>query len=87
MRVGEAEEDPEGDGRRILENGWESRLWRLEDKHLREGSSVRQFGRPRPLRIRHRRRSGSPIYYSTLYFLMIIAEIPAWDAATLIQRK
>ena len=34
----------------------ESRLWRLEDKHLREGSSVRQFGRPRPLRIRHRRR-------------------------------
>ena len=38
------------------ENGWESRLWRLEDKHLREGSSVRQFGRPRPFRIRHRRR-------------------------------
>ena len=27
------------------------------DKHLREGSSVRQFGRQRPLRIRHRRRS------------------------------
>ena len=25
-------------------------------KHLREGSSVRQFGRPRPLKIRHRRR-------------------------------
>ena len=39
-----------------LANGWESRLWRLEDKHLREGSSVRQFGRPRLLRIRHRRR-------------------------------
>ena len=57
MRVGEAEGDPEGDGRRTLANGWESRLWRLEDKHLREGSSVRQFGRPRPLRIRHRRRS------------------------------
>ena len=56
MRVGGAEGDPEGDGRRTLANGWESRLWRLEDKHLREGSSVRQFGRPRPLRIRHRRR-------------------------------
>ena len=56
MRVGEAEGDPEGDGRRTLANGWESRLRRLEDKHLREGSSVRQFGRPRPLRIRHRRR-------------------------------
>ena len=56
MRVGEAEGDPEGDRRRTLANGWESRLWRLEDKHLREGSSVRQFGRPRPLRIRHRRR-------------------------------
>ena len=56
MRVGEAEGDPEEDGRRTLANGWESQLWRLEDKHLREGSSVRQFGRPRPLRIRHRRR-------------------------------
>ena len=51
MRVGEAEGDPEEDGRRTLAN-----RWRLEDKHLREGSSVRQFGRPRPLRIRHRRR-------------------------------
>ena len=50
---GEAEGDPEGDGRRTLANGWESRLWRLEDKYLREGSSVRQFERPRPLRIRH----------------------------------
>ena len=56
MRAGGAEGDSEGDGRRALVNGWESRLWRLEDKHLREGSSVRQFGRPRPLRIRHRRR-------------------------------
>ena len=56
MRVGEAEGDPEGDGRRTLANGWESRLWRLEDKHLRVGSSVMQFGRPRPLRIRHKRR-------------------------------
>ena len=56
MRVGEAEGDPEGDGRRTLANGWESRLWRLEDEHLREGSSVRQFRRPHPLRIRHRRR-------------------------------
>ena len=56
MRVREAEGDPEGDGRRTLANGWESRLWRLEDKHLREGSSVRQIGRPRPLGIRHRRR-------------------------------
>ena len=42
MRVGEAEGDPEGDGRRTLANGWESRLWRLEDNHLREGSSVSQ---------------------------------------------
>ena len=57
MRVGEAEGDPEGDGRRTLANGCEFRLWRLEDKHLREGSSVMQFGRPRPLRICHRRRS------------------------------
>ena len=56
MRVGGAEGDPEGDGRRTLTNGWESRLWRLEDKHLREGRPVRQFGRPRPLRIRRRRR-------------------------------
>ena len=63
MRVGEAEGDPEGDGRRTLANGWESRLWRLEDKHLREGSSVRQFGRPRPLRIRHRRRIITGDYY------------------------
>ena len=63
MRVGEAEGNPEGDGRRTLANGWESRLWRLEDKHLREGSSVRQFGRPRPLRIRHRRRkTGNAIF-------------------------
>ena len=54
MRVGEAEGDPEGDGRRTLANGWKSRLWRLEDKHLREGSFVWQFGRPRPLKIRHR---------------------------------
>ena len=52
MRAGGAEGDPERDGRRTFVNGWESRLWRLEDKHLREGSSVRQFGRPRPLRIR-----------------------------------
>ena len=58
MRVGEAERDH---GRRTLANGWESRLWRLEDKHLSEGSSVRQFGRPRPLRIRHRRRRRSRI--------------------------
>ena len=56
MRAGGAGGDPEGDGRRTLVNGWESLLWRLEDKHLREGSSVRQFGRPHPLRIRHRRR-------------------------------
>ena len=56
MRAGGAEEDPERDRRRTLVNGWESRLCRLEDKQLREGSSVRQFGRPRPLRIRHRRR-------------------------------
>ena len=41
MRAGGAEGDPERDGRRTLVNGWESRLWRLEDKHLREGSSFR----------------------------------------------
>ena len=71
MRVGEAEGDPEGDGRRTLANGWESRLWRLEDKHLREGSSVRQFGRPRPLRICHRRRRRRihfPIFSNILKF-------------------
>ena len=62
MRVGEVEGDPEGDGSRTLTNGWESPLWRLEDKHLREGSSVRQFGRPRPLRIRHRRRRSMPTH-------------------------
>ena len=27
MRVGEAEGDPEGYGRRTLANRWESRLW------------------------------------------------------------
>ena len=59
MRAGGAEGDPERDGRRTLVNGWESPLWRLKDKHLREGSSVMQFGRPRPLRIRHRRRRRS----------------------------
>ena len=56
MRTGGVEGGPKRDGRRTLANGWESRLWRLEDKHLREGSSVRQLERPRPLRIRHRRR-------------------------------
>ena len=70
MRVGGAEGDPEGDGRRTLANGWESRLWRLEDKHLREGSSVRQFGRPRPLRIRHRRRK--KVTYTPYYFFILI---------------
>ena len=50
MRVGGAEGDPEGDGRRTLANEWESRLWRLVDKHLREESSVRQIGRPRPFK-------------------------------------
>ena len=69
MRVGEAEGDPEGDGRRTLANGWESRLWMLEDKHLREGSSVMQFGRPRPLRIRHRRRSHVKIHWCLQGFL------------------
>ena len=67
MRVGEAEGDPEGDGRKTLGNGWESRLWRLEDKHLREGSSVMQFGRSRPLRIRHRRRREEDIQYIHLF--------------------
>ena len=56
VRVRGAEGDPEEDGRRTLANGWESWLWRLEDTHLREGISVRQFGRPCPLMIRHRRR-------------------------------
>ena len=37
MRVGGVEGDPEGDGRRTLANGWESRLWRLEDKALERG--------------------------------------------------
>ena len=59
MRAGGAEGDPEGDGRRTLMNGWESRLWRLEDKHLREGSPVRLFGRPQSLRIGHSRRRNS----------------------------
>ena len=73
MRVGGAEGDPEGDGRRTLANGWESRLWRLEDKHLREGSSVRQFGRPRPLRIRHRRRRR---ICGDNFFLLILNFVP-----------
>ena len=73
VRVGEAEGDPEGDGRRTLANGWESRLWRLEDKHLREGSSVRQFGRPRPLRIRHRRRRCTILpFLKTFHFCLKI---------------
>ena len=59
MRAGGAEGDPERDGRRRLVNGWESRLWRLEGKRLSEESSVRPFGRQRPLRIRHRRRRRS----------------------------
>ena len=75
MRVGEAEGDPEGDGRRTLTNGWESRLWRLEDKHLREGSSVRQFGRPRPLRIRHRRRRR----YSLITLLLCVSEVRSFS--------
>ena len=73
MRVGEAEGDPEGDGRRTLANGWESRLWRLEDKHLREGSSVRQFGRPRPLRIRHRRRKTDLTFHVCTPFVFQIS--------------
>ena len=74
MRVGEAEGDPEGDGSRTMANGWESRLWRLEDKHLREGSSVRQFGRPRPLRIRLRRRR-SILIFSLYGFALPLAAI------------
>ena len=66
MRAGGAEGDPEGDGRRTLVNGWESRLSRLEDKLLREGSTVRQFGRPCPLRIRHRRRRPDLLYFAYL---------------------
>ena len=75
MRVGEAEGDPEGGGRWTLANGWESRLWRLEDKHLREGSSVRQFGRPRPLRIRHRRRRRRYSFHCTsvTYSVLLVA--------------
>ena len=71
MRAGGVEGDPERDGRRTLVNGWESSLWRLEDKHLREGSSVRQFGRPRPLRIRHIRRR---YRYRNVLFNSIILE-------------
>ena len=72
MRAGEADGDPEGDGRRTLANGWESRLWRLEDKHLREGTSVMQFGRPRPLRIHHRRRRSEA---NVIRFVTMLCEI------------
>ena len=72
MRVGGAEGDPEGDGRRALANGWESRLWRLEDKHLREGSSVTQFGRPHPLRIGHRRRIKITLIREHMDFLFLL---------------
>ena len=77
MRVGEAKGDPEGDGRRTLGNGWESRLWRLEDKHLREGISVRQFERSRPLRIRRRRRKRrfKNVLYYLLYYIIIYISI------------
>ena len=70
MRVGEAEGDPEGDGRRTLANGWESRLWMPEDKHLREGSSVMQFGRPR--RRRRIYRSVYPTIYIPIYLLITL---------------
>ena len=44
MRVGEAEGDLEGDGRRTLANGWESRLWRLEDKQaVWEATSIKDL--------------------------------------------
>ena len=36
MRVGGAEGDPEGDGRRTLANEWESGLWRLERGEFRQ---------------------------------------------------
>ena len=72
MRVGGAEGDPEGDGSRTLANGWESRLWRLEDKHLREGSSVTQFGRPRSLRIGHRRRIKITLIREHMDFLFFL---------------
>ena len=65
MRAGGAEGDPKRDERRTLVNGWESRQWRLEDKHLREGSSVRHFGRPHSLRIRHRRRRTTKITFAS----------------------
>ena len=68
VRAGGAEGDLERDGRMTLVNGWESRLWGLEDEHLREGSSVRQFGRPRPLRIRHRRRRSIIVCLEDLLF-------------------
>ena len=52
VRVGEAEGDPEGDGRRTLANGWESRLWRraLERGEFRqavwEATSINTFCTP-----------------------------------------
>ena len=35
--VGGAEGDPEGDGRRTLANGWESRLWEAGRQALERG--------------------------------------------------
>ena len=71
-----------------MANGWESRLWRLEDKHLREGSSVRQFGRPRPLRIRHRRRRRRRsfiAFYFTFGLGVIMVTFCEWKIFTLIK--
>ena len=90
MRAGGAEGDPERDGSRTLVNGWESRLWSLEDKHLREGSSVRQFGRPRPLRIRHRRRRKcfylliiqDSLYISNVSFILLSFLISLGDRSS-----
>ena len=44
VRVGEAEGDPEGDGRRTLANGWESRLWRLEASTWERGVPLGSLG-------------------------------------------
>ena len=57
------------------------------NKHLREGSSVMQFGRPRPLRIGHRRRSiavfptrpttaGSNLFHLQMYRLITLSDPP-----------
>ena len=70
-----------------LANEWDSRLWRLEDKHLRKGSFVRQFGRPRPLRIRHRRRSRVSVPQSGGSFSCISYELEVTRVDRFVRRQ